>query len=672
MASTPTEEYKKWNGRVELAKVWRNKIANPDNTWDTFVKAVAGDFNTKQELGPEGIDVNYIHGTLETALPPLYTSEPYVTVQPQVARIEVGGQSIDNIERGRYTEAEVNYWLQELEVRTGVIKPCVIDLETTNHAYAYVGFIEDEPQKGAPSDENPELENRPLVRPMQPFCIRLSPKQVIVPHGTRNNLEDAPWLAIGWVLPVQKVRDRYGDQEVEGMQSLRSDLKDMPAAKDSSVIRDYIDSNDLELVQIWQIWDKEEKKLYTIAEGHDRFLDKGDWPYEVEGFPVVHASSNLVPDEYWGSPPMSFYYPQQKELNAARTAARIRSNRTKSTVFVEKDLAEEIQTAYSRGKDGAVIPVEVGDEGDIRRKVMHDPGLPEHAQAYGYGAIQQQDLLFITGLGTRAGGSGDPNVDTATESANTEKWALVRATNRGDIIRSLYLGITKKLWMVLKQFPDVVRDRLVVGPGKEGYSRLVYSLAELEGQFSFTFDLGTLIADNPQARQQQALANYNLFRADPMADPTQLLLDVFRSQGKRNVEAYLAKLRGPDEELELWLQGLPTEADEADDHAHHQEAHSTQIKALEQQLDQVDPESQDGEKIRMAMMLGLTHLNHHGKILIEQQGEQGLGAVNPNMARSTIAQAGGAETAAELSGQPQTSEATPPGAVPAGPPAGGI
>jgi hypothetical protein len=190
---------------------------------------------------------------------------------------------------------------------------------------------------------------------------------------------------------------------------------------------------------------------------------------------------------------------------------------------------------------------------------------------------------------------------------------------------------------------------MVLGATGAATLRVRYTLAELEGEFAWKLDIGSLLGDSPVRRQQLALGNYNLLRQDPEVNPVQLISDVVDSQGKANPERYLSKLRNPDEELRIMMQRMPVEPNMRDDHVGHMERHKIQIDSLGAALDQMNPSGPDGEGLRATMLLLMAHMNAQAQMLQAITGQPAPGsAVDENQLRSSVS----GETAGEQAGQP--------------------
>jgi hypothetical protein len=648
------EDLIKWKAFIVAAQYYQKKHGNmisgtnsKEGRWDINVKALDGDFNSREDLGDEAVDVNVTHSTIQTLLSPLWTTEPYITVTPTMARFVDGDQEFDNILHAQITEHEINYWLRELNVRS-VVKKCILDSAATNQGFAYLGYIK---EKGdVENTEGEMVEFEPQIRFKQPFVKRVPVKNVLMPAGYYD-LEECPWVAIGFVRCVADIKERYDVEDLKA-DVVKMDDKIFDGMEGLSVDgREYLKSDDAGYATVWQIWDKRSKKLISLTMNHDEELECEPWPVDTEGFPLDKLRLNLVPDQQFGMPIMSAWISQQKELNAARTATRRRESRTKAVAWMN-DLPEGVEDAYKKAEDGTIINLKSSDVDDIRKAVLIDTGLPPHMSAYNYGATQLQDILMISGLGLQQRGSGDPNIGSATASALVDKWAQTRQTDYGDSVRQFWLNIARKLWMILKQFPNVKRDMLIVG--KTGMlQRITYTLAELRGEFSFTMDLGAMFSRDPVSRRQNAFARYNLLRQDPLVRADKLVSDLLKADQINDVDSYMMKLLSPQEEFMKMLQGLPAEAHELDDHISHMQQHQQQGAQLERVIDTTQPGSPQETQARTSMLLLLSHINDTMRLMQMLDSKSGGGAGSPvaeNMMRQQLAPPG--ETEAEMGGQP--------------------
>jgi hypothetical protein len=658
----PEVQHKLWADRLHFARRYQNEFGNQDGRWDRNVKATAGDYNSESELKTnEAIDVPTIRNNVKQTLSRMWRTTPHIAVNPTKERTVINGRDIDNIRHAEYTEVEINYWMRELDVKRE-IKKVLLSGESSNLGYLCVGYT----SKSEDIEMGGEvIEANPVIKLKQPFIKRISQRCVLVPAGY-DELEECPWVCIESDHLVADVKARY-PKTTENLQSTETFNRGGNIGSEGlrdQRIDDYKESEDCKYVTVQQVWCKRTKKIWLLAKDHDEFLeDPKKWPYKLEGFPLEVYRPEDVEDEYYAPSPIDHMMPQAKELNANRTAMRVRMNRTKATIFMWEDMAKEVSERYAASNDGEIIGLPGDDQSDnIGNSMKTDPGLPFDQSTLLYEGVIKHDLRNTSGMGQEQLASSDPNVGSATASQNIAAAAGDRLSDKGDRIQELYLRVARKLWMILKQFPDEQRSRMVAGPIASAFVPINYTLAELEGEFDFVMDFAAAVSDTPGTRLQRAMLNYNMFRADPLFDPKRLAMDVLIAQNKHDPQSYIVTLREPQEEHQIFLQGLPAEADARDDHERHIEQHDGFTDQVHQQIRQMERQGATPEQIstvRVALALAMAHMQHH-LILANQISGKGTQPGEPqdtNQARNVLnsQEQGGQETQAELQGQPNPS-----------------
>lgn len=651
-----TPDVKQWKGRVELARKFQDELGNTSGgstaggRWDRNIRAMAGDFNSKNELGEEAIDVNITRNTLKTSLTPLWLEEPHVTITPTVMRLPDGS---NNQHRSELTEIEINYWLRELEVRRQVRK-VVLDAEATNLGYLYLGFVTN---KQDVEIEGKRVEPVPLIRHGQPFIRRHSPKLVLVPPGYWD-LEDCPWVDIIFHRPLAYVRDRFPKHADSIVSTDRQGMKLNESL--SSIWKESAEKGDWDIVEVHNCWDKTTGTVYIFTTSCDEFLEEpADWPYELEGFPLVQLRFEEIPDEFHATPPMSYGHPQQKELNATRTAMRKNRNRTKRVIFCKNDtLAQEAQAKYAAAVDGEIIGLSNLEDDDIRKAFFPVDEIPISTSDIAYDSLIKGDYRETAGLSSEQRGGGDPNIGSATASANVQQGVNIRRSERAALVRDLWLGASRKLWMILKQKGSEKTRRMVLGPRGDVLREVRFSRKELEGEFNFRMDIGAVLGQSPEQRYVRSVNRYRMFRNDPLMDPNRLILDVLQAENVLDPEGYMLQLKSPDEEFSRMQQGLPVEAHERDEHMGHLQAHEGHSKSIDMLLKRRNEPSVDGA-LRLCQSLIVAHIQDHIRIVQMLQGKTQPAPGEPigeNALKSSMKVEANQETSAEMTGQPLEGE----------------
>jgi hypothetical protein len=639
---------KVWQGRLRLATEHMEKHGNTSQRWEANKRALAGDFNSIAELGEEAIDVNLVRSTVKTVLPGLYISDPTISITPSVAR----SNGKNNVEMARFTSIEINYWFRELGIRLQA-KKVAHDAEITNVGYIYVGQISSDIDEKAAMSTN--------VKKGQPFAVRFPPMNVLVPPGYED-LDEAPWVALKFLRPLEYVKEKFDADRIVDIPS--KDYRDKSATSDETEMKEYLESDDSKVVVVLNVWCRETKKVYVVVPKHDQFLEEPRaWPFKMEGFPLERYQPDYVPDEYYGSPPISSYLPQNKELNSTRTAMRQRRSRTKGIILASSSLGTEFVGNYKSAKDNEVVTFEDEDGEDIRKKLIVDTGLPFDSGDLAYDQVIKSDIREASGLGSEQLGAGDPHADSATASQNIARGESVRAADRADGIRMLYINVARKLWMILKQKPNIERSRLIGGDMAGSFAEVAYSLADIDGEFDFSMEVGTALSQTPQEKQNLAAMRYNMLRADPLVNPNRLIQDVLDSMLVPDPATYMMLLKTPEEEHQVIQQGLPVTAQERDDHQFHMNAHAQMAEKLNDALSSLnsqDRESPVGSLLILAQHLLIAHIHDHGRIIQELTGNQAFAGGPPQAGAPQDEQQRGVqekkndnvETDAELRGQP--------------------
>lgn len=653
----PSPKQKLWLGRIRMAERHQSEHGNQSisgqdgaGRWDQFRAATAGDFNSLAELGEEAIDVNLVYANQKTTLPPLWLQEPYIAFTPTRARIKLEGAEVDNVRRAEFAETEVNYWMKELEFRTEILRPCVIDCENTNHGYCQVGFSTD---KKDLEQDGESTEPNPLIRIKRPWLRRISPKNVLLPPGFYK-LEHCEWIAIRWAKNWNDALKRYGktEEQLKPTRSIKVDQNKGGEASD--ILREYLNSEDAKMVDIYEIWDKRNKKIIYIADGPENVLEEQDWTIENEGFPLVDMSFVDISDDYYGSPPTQYYFAQQKEQNALRTQMRRRNSRSKATIFVSAEISDDVIEEYKKSPDGQIIKTGLTGGEDIRNHIFLDTGLPPDQGALIYESRIKADAKEMSGESSNVRGAGDPDVETATESATIDKYVQIRATDKGDRVRSFTLSVARKLYMICRQMnKGETINRLIAGEIAGQFKDVTYTRKEIVGEFAMNLDVSSFINTNPQTRLASSVQLYNLFRADPLVNPEALVMDVYKAMNTPNPQQYLMFLRSPDEEFQLIMQGLPVEAHPQDKHEAHLQQHEAQMDQLSDMVNDENSNSDSGRKVRMVMAGMMMHINaHHQAIqqIAQKTGRQPGQPIDVNRFRNTQSINSGRETSAETGG----------------------
>lgn len=175
--------------------------------------------------------------------------------------------------------------------------------------------------------------------------------------GKARKWKNVPWVAFREWMTEHDLKEAFG---AKGLDVPMGKMEDMTPEIDPSVRQ----------AAVWQVWDKVTRKVYTVAEGYDKFLDKQDDPLGLKGFfPTPHplysisTNSTLIP-----RPEYTIYQDQAEELNIiSRRITALTDALRRRGVY---DAGMEELASLADADDNQFIPIN-----DYATKVMESGGL---------------------------------------------------------------------------------------------------------------------------------------------------------------------------------------------------------------------------------------------------------------------------------------------------------
>jgi hypothetical protein len=172
--------------------------------------------------------------------------------------------------------------------------------------------------------------------------------------GWGRNWSELPWIAFRSYLTKDEVSARFGEEYGE-----KVDLKQQK----SNSSEDSAEETDMEglwkKAEIWEIWDKKEKKVVWINLGCDKVLDSQEDPLGLENFfpapPFFMA--NPTTNIYMPTPDYSLAQDLYNEIDKLQERISVITEAVK-VVGVYDSSSEAIKNMLNSGQDNQLIPVE--------------------------------------------------------------------------------------------------------------------------------------------------------------------------------------------------------------------------------------------------------------------------------------------------------------------------
>lgn len=184
--------------------------------------------------------------------------------------------------------------------------------------------------------------------------------------GYAKTWEETPWIAIIHYVTKEAAKelleDPNTDQEVELPDDLRFNATEQ-ALKTERHAFTTGEGEDLELAEIYEVWDKEKRTVEFVSEGCGYILKKLDDPLNLQGFypipkPLQYAErvSGQVPQTIYDT-----YKQQADELNTISVRIRKVMAALKVRGFYDSSL-EGMEELFKTGDDNTLIKIEGIDQ----------------------------------------------------------------------------------------------------------------------------------------------------------------------------------------------------------------------------------------------------------------------------------------------------------------------
>ena len=332
--NTPEGQYKYWLAEL---KSFSTRMAKWTKQGTKIVEKFKGGIRTDSETNDpspnsSGFRLNLFHSNVITLQSMMYGNLPKVDVGRRYS------DPNDDIGRvaGLILERALNCDVQDngKEYNT-VLRSCLQDRLLPGLGCARVRYT---------FDETTEMEDAPIDY----YHWR------DVAWGWARNFSDLPWIAYRSYLTKDEVSSRFGEEFAE-----KVELKDQSVAKDDDSTQLGDDAVGPWLkAEIWEIWDKANKKIVWVSLGCDKVLDTKDDFLNLSGFfpcpPFLMA--NVTTSLYVPTPDYHLAQDLYNEIDTLQTRISVITEAVK-VVGVFDASQEEIARMFDEGIDNDLIPV---------------------------------------------------------------------------------------------------------------------------------------------------------------------------------------------------------------------------------------------------------------------------------------------------------------------------
>lgn len=247
--------------------------------------------------------------------------------------------------------------------------------------------------------------------------------------GWARTFSELPWIGFRSFLTKDEAAARWGKEVAEQLQ-----LKKQAVADDKDQIEDTSENGPWQKAEIWELWDKTEKKVVWMSIGYDKILEtKDDFLglkkfYPCPPFLLANQTTTLY------SPTSDFSLAQDlyNEIDLLQTRISIITEAVK-VVGVYNQGSADIARIFKEGVDNDLIPVDnwalFGENGGIQGQIDWVPmemivdtlGKLRELRDESIGLLQQ-----VTGMSDIMRGQLDNQYEGVGQSRDKTKFGSIR------------------------------------------------------------------------------------------------------------------------------------------------------------------------------------------------------------------------------------------------------
>ena len=370
---------------------------------------------------------------------------------------------------------------------------------------------------------DPAQPDFPWMRRRAPWDVRIDP--LVDDFGSGG---DARWVAFRDLLLIDQIRKNPRFIE-------RRDLRPTRTIKLEQMERrgqqKGLSPEENQLVEVWTIWDKVERKVFAISEGSDKTLmDPIDWPIPWRRLPYDVLQFNKTPNNAFGVAYGEGAVVNQLEINKSATMATQLMKRLRRIIPVQEDAMDESTKAMlaSGDMDLAEIFMVKASPREVIGQIQLGGGIQELLLHIGDLRNTQRILLGVSEFDR----AQRVNVETATEAGAIAQGSQVqRSRNQGPWETFLSNSIDMFAQGVQHLVAQENRPRVVPILGDEDAMEIFgdpttqrfveITPQEVQGSFIYRVRPGSTLPEDPAEEQRREVAFTQLMAsAEPLAQLT--------------------------------------------------------------------------------------------------------------------------------------------------------
>lgn len=361
----------------------------------------------------------------------------------------------------------------------------------------------------------------PWMRRRAPWDVRIDP---LVDDFSSGG--DARWVAFRDLLTMEQVRK---NPRLVDRKDLRATRKiEFDKITPDRQIEQSPEANDL--VEVWTIWDKVERRVFAVSDGSDSSLmDPIEWPVPWKRLPYDILQFNKSPNSQFGVSYGESAIPTQMDLNKGGTIMTQLMKSLRRVIPINENAMDEADLAAWANDPPLIelMPVK-GDPKSVIGQIQLGGNISE---LVGY-------MNELRGVQRQALGASEfdraqrANVETATEAANIAQGGQVqRSRNQGpweDFLSNSIEMFAQGIQFLVSQEnrPRIVpilgnEDAIEIFGDAPTQQFIEITPKEVQGAFIYRVRPGSTLPEDPgEEQRKQAAFNQLMGTSEPLAQLT--------------------------------------------------------------------------------------------------------------------------------------------------------
>lgn len=412
-------------------KRWILELKLADKREDDWRKKAQKVLDRYRQKNAKKNSFNILWANTETLRPALYNSIPTPDVRRRFKDSDKLGKAVSEV-----LQRSLAYSCDTYDF-DGCIKGDVLDMLLPGRAVSRVRYIPTLEQVGVTPETHDEEQEQhePAGEALEGDSEELTWEQVVIErvqwddfrHGMGKEWAEVSWVAFRHKLTREDMEEKFGEEIANLIPLDDPDDDDIKAEKEERV------SDLFKTATVWEIWDKDEKKVLFIAPSYkDQPAMEVDDPLNLLGFfPIpkplmaIEDSNSLIP-----TPLYELYKEQAEELDTISTRINTIVKGLKFRGVYDSTLKELDE--LMRGQDNDLIPAQnvtaLLERGGLEKAIWF---MPIEMAANVLKILYEQRegakrvIYEITGISDIVRGATLAS-ETATAQSIKDKWSNIR------------------------------------------------------------------------------------------------------------------------------------------------------------------------------------------------------------------------------------------------------